>query len=124
MKCKVCNKDVMIELDFRTLFKLEYSIHESCNKKLELDILIDVIPIENNIVNWIYFFEEKNDLNYSFLEFYLIGKGIQYCLNNTEWSIVVWMTSDEYFELEKLSQFLLLNLADQSIVFLSLFRDM
>jgi len=124
MRCKVCNKDLFVEIDYRTLFKLKYSIHESCNKKLKLDILMDVFPIENNTIKWIYFFEYKNDYNSIFLELYLIGKGLNYCINNKEWSIVLWMTTEEYFELESYSQYLLLKLADQTIVFLSLFRDM
>ena len=124
MKCRVCNKDLFIELDFRSLFKMDYTIHESCKKKFRNGIKIEVIPIENNTIKWITFFDKKESLNDSFMEFFLIGKGLLYCMNNTEWSIVNWMTLDEYFCMNDMTQYLYLKLGDQSFVFLSLYPNM
>ena len=124
MRCKVCKKELFVELDYRTLFKLNYTIHESCKKLLEEEMKIEVIPIENNTIKWIYFFDSNIDICSQFVELYLIGKGMEYCIVNREWSIINWMTSDEYHLLDELTKYLFLKLGDQSLVFLSLFRNM
>jgi len=124
MKCKVCSKDLFIELDFRSLFQLNYAIHEGCKKHLERKMVTEVIPIENNTIEWISFLEKKEKLNEEFLELFLIGKGLQYCIDNKGWSIVNWMTIDEYYSLDDLTQYLYLKLGDQSFIFLSLYPNM
>jgi len=124
MKCKVCNKDLFVELDFRSLFRLNYKIHQACKKHLEYDVKIHVIPIESNTIEWIYFLEQKELIQESFLEFFLIGKGLLYCINNTGWSIINWMTLKEYYDLDIMTQYLYLKLGEKAFVFLSLYEKM
>jgi len=124
MKCRVCDKDLFVELDFRSLFLWNYTIHEDCKRQLNQLMKVNVIPIENNTIKWIYFFEKKEELNEEYVEMFLIGKGLKYCVDNRDWSITNWMTLDEYFELDDITQYLYLKLGDQSFVFLSLYQNM
>lgn len=124
MKCKVCNKDLFIELDFRSLFQLNYFIHQGCKKLLEREIVSEVIPIENNTIEWISFLDKKEKLNEDYMELFLIGIGLQYCMESKGWSIINWMTMDEYHSLNDLTQYLYLKLGDQSFIFLSLYPNM
>lgn len=124
MKCKVCNKELFIELDFRTIFKMNYKIHESCKRYLNVSVQSENIPIENNTITLLYFFDYFNNLNHDFLESRLMIKAFEYCLKSTWWSTILWMTLDEYRNLDAMTQYLILKLNDQSIVFLNVFRDM
>ena len=121
MKCKVCNKDLFVELDFRTLFLPNYKVHESCRRQINEELKTEVIPIENNTIVWHSFFDKAIDIQEEYVEMMLMGKALLFCMENQEWSIVLWMTYDEYNQLDKYTQFFLLKLGDQSIVFLSLF---
>ena len=123
MNCRVCKKSLFVELDFRTLFKINYTIHESCRSVLETDMNLEVIPIQNNTIKWIYFFNKVADFDYDYIELFIIAKGLKYCIENTEWSIVVWMTFEEFKNYSDITQYLFLKLGDQSIVFLNLFGD-
>ena len=124
MKCKVCNKDLYNELDYRTLFRWKYTIHESCRIELNIDVKVEAIPIENNTILSLYFYDYPVAINSDYMEMRLFEKALRFCLENKGWSIVFWMPLNAFQDLDAITQYFMIKLSDQSLVFLSLVRNM
>lgn len=121
MKCKICDKDLYKNITWKSLFSLNYIVHEECLKKLVFNHEEVVIPIDSNIIIYDYVFEELNsDLNIEYLEFnYLINIIIKH-LNNREWSMMVLYDKSIKYFLQNYNPYLLLNLTNKPILIISL----
>jgi len=101
---------------------MNYSVHLTCESYLSKEWNHEVIPIQDNIIHFLYLFlEEKQTLNYDYI-----------CLNNgrnlkkaidviDNWSIVFYYKKIEYDELDDLTKYLFLKLSSTPIIFISVF---
>ena len=123
MNCKVCQKNLYNEIDWRNLFKWNYYIHPDCKKMCDIDWKYEVIPIESNEIYFYYIFDKKSiEYDDEFLLFYGGLENLINSLNNLEWSIIFWYENSDYVELDNIAKYLLLKLAVGKIVFISMYR--
>ena len=123
MNCKVCQKNLYNEIDWRNLFKRNYYIHPDCEKMCDIDWKNEVIPIESNEIYFYYIFDKKSiEYDDEFLLFYGGLENLINSLNNLEWSIIFWYENSDYVELDNIAKYLLLKLAVGKIVFISMYR--
>lgn len=121
LKCKICNKDLYKNITWKSVFSLNYEVHEECLRKLVFNQDEVIIPIDLNTIIYDYVFEElKSDLNVQYLEFtYLINIMIKH-LNKRVWSMMILYDEKTKYFLQNYNPYLLLNLTNKPILIISL----
>lgn len=121
MFCKVCGKHLYESLDMRVLFKWNYEIHIECLKILDKEWEYEVVPIENNEIHHYYFLEKKFELNQEFLWENKVLELIQYVIKEKDWSVLFFYDSTEYDILPDIDLYLMFNLANKRLIYISIF---
>lgn len=122
MKCMICGKSLYENIDFRTLFKLNYTTHIECDIIYDVEVKTEIIPIENNQIEYWYFYHSNLHLNGDYL-FLKYGYKFFVLLQNTsDWSVCLYNDASYYFSLPDIDQYLLLKLAVNKLVFFDIYE--
>ncbi len=121
MNCKVCNKNLYKEMDLRVIFKGKYDTHIECESYIVTESQREVIPIEQNVIYFEYLYEKKETLNYEYLFTQSMIHILKKYNSMQEWSVIYFYEEEEYNSLQDESKYLLLNLGQKPVVFISMF---
>ena len=118
MYCKICGNHLYEKIDFRILFRINYEVHLECEKYLNEEIKVEIIPIDNNIIEFRYLVDKNLEINTDYI---FMKKGLDLLKDledGDDWSIVFYY--DESFEIsDDLTKYLFLKLASNKIIFIS-----
>lgn len=121
MYCKICGNHLYEELDIRVLFKWKYYIHLNCEVYKFYDLKTEIIPIENNIIEFVYLLEEEMKIIEENLFFFYGFKYFDYLLKKEDWSIAFWYEKMEYDNLPDMDKYLFFKLSNYKIIYMSLY---
>lgn len=98
MYCKLCGEHLYQQITFSTLFKLHYDMHISCEEQFE-ETPVSSYPFGRFLLYFKTLFPmgyEDSDEDYIF--FHYMGNTLMDTVNNTNWSIVLFVDDMEDFD--------------------------
>lgn len=90
-KCMICNDDLYKNISYNNLFRMNYTVHDSCINNLIINTDRIAFPVEGNIIYYDYLFYDLNsNYNIEYLEEKYLRKLYIRNLENRDWSIIIF----------------------------------
>lgn len=122
MYCRICAKHLYENIDFGNIFKWNNHTHFECEKYIVDKWKYIMIPIEQNEIKFYYKYDTKKiGFNYEYLWSRTMWYPLSELSNNEDWSIAYFYEENQYDLVEDIGKYLLLKLAKNKLIFISLF---
>lgn len=117
--CKLCGKHLYKNISFKNIFKLDYQIHDECEKLLNVNSSYITVPFMDKLLLIDYLFEEKSaesDVEFLYEKYSYLYFDRLLC--SEEWSIVLIV--DEV--IEEIVLVLVTKLAEKALLIFNVFN--